>query len=235
MKKIKIFIFFITTISFSQSTDINSTNDSSLNSLITNANNEIKNKEIKTQKKIDRNWFVGSYHLISGIDENLPIGFRSNRNGFYFDIRSNFGTWGNIEKPNGEEGFYIPANDGYTTILNYTESDNSSSVTLLNVGYSLTTLKTSNFVLSAFLGGGLAYVTSLEYKSYSAEYTPMGAIFTSSFDYYETDKNSSTIINVNIGLEFAFKNISIVIGADSYSLDYDEDSIAGFIGIGKSF
>ena len=234
MKKIKVFILLVSTISFSQESDIKSINDSLVNSIIINAETEIKNKEIKTQKKIDRNWFVGSSHFISGIDENLPIGFRLNRNGFYFDIRSNFGAWGNKEKPNGEEGFYVPANDGYTTNLNYTDFDNSSSVTLLNIGYSFKTLKTPNFVLSVFLGGGVALVSSAEYQSYSGEYTPMGAMFISSFDYYEVDKNSSTIINANIGLEFAFKKTSIVIGVDTYSLDYDGDSIAGFIGIGKS-
>jgi hypothetical protein len=234
MNKIKVFILLVSTISFSQESDIKSINDSLVNSIIINAETEIKNNEIKTQKKIDRNWFVGSSHFISGIDENLPIGFRLNRNGFYFDIRSNFGAWGNKEKPNGEEGFYVPANDGYTTNLNYTDFDNSSSATLLNIGYSFKTLKTPNFVLSVFLGGGVALVSSAEYQSYSGEYTPMGAMFISSFDYYEVDKNSSTIINANIGLEFAFKKTSIVIGVDTYSLDYDDDSIAGFIGIGKS-
>jgi hypothetical protein len=234
MNKIKVFILLVSTISFSQESDIKSINDSLVNSIIINAETVIKNKEIKTQKKIDRNWFVGSSHFISGIDENLPIGFRLNRNGFYFDIRSNFGAWGNKEKPNGEEGFYVPANDGYTTNLNYTDFDNSSSATLLNIGYSFKTLKTPNFVLSVFLGGGVALVSSAEYQSYSGEYTPMGAMFISSFDYYEVDKNSSTIINANIGLEFAFKKTSIVIGVDTYSLDYDDDSIAGFIGIGKS-
>ena len=234
MNKIKVFILLVSTLSFSQESDIKSINDSLVNSIIINAETEIKNKEIKTQKKIDRNWFVGSSHFISGIDENLPIGFRLNRNGFYFDIRSNFGAWGNKEKPNGEEGFYVPANDGYTTNLNYTDFDNSSSATLLNIGYSFKTLKTPNFVLSVFLGGGVALVSSAEYQSYSGEYTPMGAMFISSFDYYEVDKNSSTIINANIGLEFAFKKTSIVIGVDTYSLDYDDDSIAGFIGIGKS-
>ena len=234
MNKIKVFILLVSTLSFSQESDIKSINDSLVNSIIINAETEIKNKEIKTQKKIDRNWFVGSSHFISGIDENLPIGFRLNRNGFYFDIRSNFGAWGNKEKPNGEEGFYVPANDGYTTNLNYTDFDNSSSATLLNIGYSFKTLKTPNFVLSVFLGGGVALVSSAEYQSYSGEYTPMGAMFISSFDYYEVDKNSSTIINANIGLEFAFKKKYIVIGVDTYSLDYDDDSIAGFIGIGKS-
>jgi hypothetical protein len=234
MDKIKILILLISTISFSQD-DIMTINDSLVNSIISQAETKIINKEIKTQKKIDRNWYTGSSHIIAGIDENLPIGFRLNRNGFYFDIRSNFGAWGNKEKPNGEEGFYVPANDGYTTNLNYTDFDNSSSATLLNIGYSFKTLKTPNFVLSAFFGGGVALVTSVEYQSYSGEYTPMGAMFTSSFDYYEVDKNSSTIVNANIGLEFAFKKTSIAIGVDTYSLDYDDDSIAGFIGIGKSF
>ena len=79
-------------------------------------------------------------------------------------------------------------------------------------------------MLSAFFGGGVALVTSVEYQSYSGEYTPMGAMFTSSFDYYEVDKNSSTIVNANIGLEFAFKKtsstwcISAVISASRKSL-----------------
>jgi len=235
MNKIKILILLISTISFSQESDIMSINDSLVNSIITQAETKIINKEIKTQKKIDRNWYTGSSHIIAGIDENLPIGFRLNTDGFYFDIRSNFGAWGRKDKPNGEEGFYIPPNDGYSTNLNYTDFDNSSSVTLLNVGYSLKTIKTPNFILSAFLGGGVALVTSVEYESYSAVYTPMGAFFTSSFDYYETEKKSSTIINANFGVEFAFKKLSLVLGVDTYSLEYDDDSIAGFIGIGKSY
>ncbi|MGY8911327.1 MAG: hypothetical protein ACKVIG_15920 [Flavobacteriales bacterium] len=235
MKSIVIFMFFISSLTFSQSADVKSINDDQVNVIIKNAEDGIIEQKNKIQKKIDRNWYTGSKHIITGIDENFPVGFRFNYNGFYFDIRSNFGLWGRKDKPNGEEGFYLPANDGYSTNLNYTEIDNSSSSTILNIGYSLKTVKTPNFVLSVFVGGGLALVKSVEYFSYSTDYTPMGAVFTSSFDYFESVKDSKSIINVNFGFELAFQKISLVIGVDTYTLEYNDDSIAGFIGIGKSF
>ena len=65
-------MFFISSLTFSQSADVKSINDDQVNVIIKNAEDGIIEQKNKIQKKIDRNWYTGSKHIITGIDENFP-------------------------------------------------------------------------------------------------------------------------------------------------------------------
>ena len=107
--------------------------------------NEIKTdsiKKVREENKKLANWYLGSASIILGLDSNIPVGVKIG-SALYLDIKSNFGLWAKDKPDDYERDFddlgWIRNDMGAT--LQDSSTDDSSAVTILNLGLSLPIIK----------------------------------------------------------------------------------------------
>lgn len=177
-------------------------------------------KKVREENKKLANWYSGSASIILGLDSNIPVGVKVSSANFYLDIKSNFGLWAK-DKPDD----YDPAFDDLNWIKNDmgatlqdSSTDDSSAVTILNLGLSFPIIKRKEITTSIFAGIGFLFNVKKTYHRYTEQYL--------NENYYYTSKEMENKFNVNIGFEVAPKNSPVI------TFGYDTAQSSSYLGLG---
>ena len=183
--------------------------------------NEIKTdsiKKVREENKKLANWYLGSASIILGLDSNIPVGVKIG-SALYLDIKSNFGLWAKDKPDDYERDFddlgWIRNDMGAT--LQDSSTDDSSAVTILNLGLSLPIIK-KKITTSIFAGIGFLFNVKKTYHRYTEQYLNQ--------NYYYTSKEIENKFNINIGFEVAPKNSPVITFA------YDTAQSSAYLGLG---
>ena len=136
------------------------------------------------------------------------------------DIKSNFGLWAKDKPDDYERDFddlgWIRNDMGAT--LQDSSTDDSSAVTILNLGLSLPIIKRKKITTSIFAGIGFLFNVKKTYHRYTEQYLNQ--------NYYYTSKEIENKFNINIGFEVAPKNSPVITFA------YDTAQSSAYLGLG---
>jgi hypothetical protein len=177
-------------------------------------------KKVREENKKLANWYSGSASIILGLDSNIPVGVKVASANFYLDIKSNFGLWSKDKPDDYDRAFddlnWIRNDMGAT--LKDSSTDDSSAVTILNLGISLPIIKRKKITTSIFAGIGFLFNAKKTYHRYTTQY--------SNENYYYTSKEMENKFNINIGFEIAPKNSPVI------TFGYDTAQSSASLGLG---